>query len=63
MQWCEEGPSTGAEKKRNVAGCIIPAVFHRPEYQDVYELCRNTEDIMGLFSKELQMLDKNSVAA
>lgn len=30
-------------------------------YADVYELCRNTEDIMGLFSKELQILDENTV--
>lgn len=33
----------------------------RDMYADVYELCRNTEDIMGLFSKELQMLDENTV--
>ena len=30
-------------------------------YTDIYELCRNTEDVMGLFSKELQMLDENTV--
>ena len=33
----------------------------RDMYADVYELCRNTEDIMGLFSKELEMLDENTV--
>lgn len=33
----------------------------RDMYADVYELCRNTEDIMGLFSKELQILDENTV--
>lgn len=30
-------------------------------YEDIYELCRNMEDIMGLFSKELQELDRNTV--
>ena len=30
-------------------------------YADVYEICRNTEAIMGLFSKELQILDENTV--
>ena len=30
-------------------------------YEDIYELCRNVEDIMGLFSKELRELDRNTV--
>ena len=30
-------------------------------YRDIYELCRNVEDIMSLFSKELQELDRNTV--
>lgn len=30
-------------------------------YQEVYDVCRNTEDIMGLFSEELLELDKNTV--
>ena len=30
-------------------------------YEDIYELCRNMEDVMGLFSKELQELDRNTV--
>lgn len=32
-----------------------------PMYQDVYELCRNIERVMGLFSKELRELDRNTV--
>jgi len=32
-----------------------------PIYREIYELCRNVEKIMGLFSKELQILDKNTV--
>ena len=30
-------------------------------YRDIYELCRNVEGVMGMFSKELQELDKNTV--
>ncbi len=30
-------------------------------YQEVYELCQNTERIMGIFSKELEELDKKTV--
>ncbi len=30
-------------------------------YKDIYELCRNTEAVMELFSKELQILDENTV--
>ncbi|MGN0152937.1 MAG: hypothetical protein ACI4A3_00690 [Lachnospiraceae bacterium] len=30
-------------------------------YDDIYELCRNTERVMGMFSKELQILDENTV--
>ena len=33
----------------------------KPMYDEVYEMCRNMEDIMGLFSKELQELDRNTV--
>ena len=44
---------------------IIALIQQYPEfrdfYTDVYELCRNTEEVMGLFSKELQMLDENTV--
>lgn len=32
-----------------------------PMYTDIYELCRNTEKVMELYSKELSLLDKNTV--
>ena len=32
-----------------------------PMYREIYELCRKVEKVMGLFSKELQILDKNTV--
>lgn len=43
---------------------VISIIEAYPEfkamYEDVYELCRNTEDVMGLFSKELLELDKGT---
>ena len=32
-----------------------------PLYREVYKLCRNTEKVMGMFSKELQELDENTL--
>lgn len=32
-----------------------------PMYRDIYEICRNTERMMGLYSEELKILDKNTV--
>ena len=33
----------------------------RPMYEDVYRLCQNVEKIMGIFSEELRILDRNTV--
>lgn len=33
----------------------------RPLYEHVYDICRNIEEVMGMFSKELQELDRNTV--
>ena len=33
----------------------------RKYYEEIYQLCRNTEKVMNMFSKELQELDKNTV--
>lgn len=33
----------------------------KPLYGHVYDMCQNMEKIMGLFSKELQELDRNTV--
>lgn len=30
-------------------------------YETIYEMCLNTEKVMEMFSKELQILDKNTV--
>ncbi len=34
---------------------------YKPLYADVYELCRNMEEIMQIFSKELLEMDRNTV--
>ena len=33
----------------------------KPLYEDIYELCRNIEGVMNMFSKELLQLDRNTV--
>ncbi len=44
---------------------ILKLIEEYPEframYEDVYELCLNTERVMGMFSKELLELDRNTV--
>ena len=32
-----------------------------PMYRSIYNICRNVENVMGLFSEELKILDKNTV--
>lgn len=34
----------------------------RPMYEQIYNMCLNMENVMGLFSKELKQLDDNTVA-
>ena len=33
----------------------------RKYYEEIYQLCLNTEKVMNMFSKELQELDRNTV--
>ncbi len=44
---------------------ILKLINRYPEFQAMYEqayqLCRNVEDVMGIFSEELRMLDRNTV--
>lgn len=44
---------------------IVKLVETYPEYrfmyEEVYEMCRNTEKVMDMFSKELRELDRNTV--
>lgn len=44
---------------------IEELITHFPEfklmYQEIYDLCLNTERVMNMYSKELQILDQNTV--
>lgn len=33
----------------------------KPMYEQIYDICRNIEEVMGMFSKELRELDRNTV--
>jgi hypothetical protein len=50
-----------SDKVEDIIAVIEQYPKFLPIYQDVYELCRNMEAVMGLFSKELQILDDNTV--
>lgn len=45
---------------------IIELLEKYPEfrniYEEVYEMCRNVEEIMGLFSEELAEMDRNTIS-
>ena len=44
---------------------IAELITNYPEfkfmYEDIYRICQNTEEIMGFFSEELRILDRNTV--
>ena len=44
---------------------IIQLITESPEfkvmYQQAYEICRNVEALMGIFSEELRIMDRNTV--
>ena len=50
-----------AEKPEEILQLITQFPEFRPLYEDIYELCRNTEKVMSMFSKELLELDRNTV--
>ena len=49
------------EKVEDIIRLIEECPEFKPLYHDIYEMCQNVEEIMGLFSKELQILDANTV--
>ena len=43
---------------------IVKLITEYPQkayYEEIYQLCRGTEKVMEMFSKELQELDRNTV--
>jgi uncharacterized small protein (DUF1192 family) len=51
----------GSDDPEIIMDLIQQFSYFIPLYEDVYELCRNTEKVMGMFSKELKQLDDNTV--
>jgi hypothetical protein len=51
----------GSDDPEVIMDLIQQFSYFIPLYEDVYELCRNTEKVMGMFSKELKELDDNTV--
>lgn len=49
------------DKPETILALIEKYPEFRKIYQDGYEICLNTEMVMGIFSKELYELDKNTV--
>ena len=49
------------ERPEEIVKLIEAYPQFKPMYEEAYEMCRNMEDIMGLFSKELRELDRNTV--
>ena len=51
----------GSDEPEMILKLINKYPDFKPLYEHIYSTCLNTEDIMGYFSKELQILDRNTV--
>ena len=51
----------GCDDPDYIANLIQEYPQFKPLYEDLYDLCLNTERVMDMFSKELQILDRNTV--
>lgn len=51
----------GMEEPEKILELIQQYPEFRPLYAHIYDMCRNVEGVMGLFSKELRQLDRNTV--
>ena len=49
------------DEPEKIIGLIEQYPEFKPMYEDIYELCRNMEKVMGMFSKELLEMDRNTV--
>lgn len=50
-----------SDDPKDVVGLIEEYPEFRAMYEQAYQICRNMEDVMGLFSEELRILDRNTV--
>ena len=51
----------GSEEPERIIELIESYPDFREIYEDSYEICLNMEKVMGMYSKELQELDRNTV--
>lgn len=51
----------GSDDPEDIVQLIETYPDFKAMYQQIYDICRNVENIMGLFSKELEILDRNTV--
>jgi len=49
------------DKPKDIIELIEKWPEFREMYGEIYDLCRNTEKVMDMYSKELQELDRNTV--
>ncbi len=50
-----------SDKPEDIIKLIIEYPKFKTMYHDIYNICRNMENVMGLFSEELAILDRNTV--
>ncbi|MCR5557154.1 MAG: PD-(D/E)XK nuclease family transposase [Butyrivibrio sp.] len=51
----------GCDEPEYIVDLIEQYPYFKALYQDLYDMCMNVERIMDMFSKELQILDRNTV--
>ena len=50
----------GSDEPEDIVQLITEYPEFKAAYEEVYNLCLNTEKVMGIFSEELQSLDQNT---
>jgi hypothetical protein len=51
----------GCDEPEYIIKLIQDYPYFKPLYDDIYNMCLNMEGVMNMFSKELQILDRNTV--
>ncbi|MBE5829656.1 MAG: hypothetical protein E7305_09385 [Butyrivibrio sp.] len=51
----------GCDEPEYISLLIDQYPYFKPLYSDLYDICKNTEKVIEMFSKELQILDRNTV--
>jgi hypothetical protein len=51
----------GSDTPEDITNLLDNYPDFKPLYNDLYTMCLNVEEVMNMFSKELQILDQNTV--